>query len=176
MPLERQLLTPISIVIAGGLIGLGLFFGLRTPTAQPSSSAVSASAPIHQPATEAATAAGSAASLELQSTKQEARSALASADHKQVERDALAALERQRKVIVDACFSPALAKKPEPSPIKLRFNYAFGADGKQLGRGVAIDRGNSRSDVTNCILEKLPAISIPAPGSVVTVDVPWTLP
>ena len=162
MPRDRHL-TPAAIVLAGGLIGLGLFYGLRTrpagetprPAAIASSSSPTSAAPTTTPPPGPSETAALRARVVLDVTKE---------------------LDRHRKDVVAACVTPSLAKQPQPPTVRFLFNFVFDESGKQLGRGVNEDRATSRPEVTKCLLEKLQPLTVPPPGERIAVEVQWILP
>jgi hypothetical protein len=131
-----------AIVIAGALIALGLFMGLRTR-----------SAPERLPL-------------------RPVNPALARAN---TERLALAQLEHYRPELVEKCWKPTLAV-PESARARMKLDVTFGPDGAQLARGLLEERGASRSDVTACVQETLPALRISPQGLSVRVELPLALP
>jgi hypothetical protein len=131
-----------AIVIAGALIALGLFLGLRTR-----------SAPERLPL-------------------RPANPALARAN---TERLALAQLERYRPELVEKCWKPTLAV-PESARARMKLDVTFGPDGAQLARGLLEERGASRSVITACVQETLPALRISPQGLSVRVELPLALP
>jgi hypothetical protein len=165
---------PVAIIAAGALIGLGLFFGLRSQTAGPALPADAAS-----PTTSPVTAPASAL-LPLPTPPEPPRPGPATAaavDTKAVAASLKLALDQHKKMIVEQCLNPSLAKKAEPKTVKLSFNFSLDASGKQVARGVSEDRATSRPEVTQCIQEKLPGLSVAPPGASVFVDgIEWVLP
>lgn len=159
---------PIStaIVVAGGLIGLGLFFGLRERGRDVGPSP--AATPIETQRAER----GERRPPERSPT--EPRSAGRGADR--VAQDVGAALDAQRAALVEKCWKPYEAASPPPKPPRWLFNFSIGADGTQLARGVAEQRGTGNPAITRCILDTLAPVTIPPPGAAVTVDVPFGLP
>jgi hypothetical protein len=77
---------------------------------------------------------------------------------------------------VDRCWKPSLAKSRDPPSVRYVFNITFDAEGRQLARGLAEDRAAARPDVTTCLGAELTPLAIPAPGAVVQVEVPFSLP
>ncbi|MBL9021246.1 MAG: hypothetical protein JNL21_03555 [Myxococcales bacterium] len=84
--------------------------------------------------------------------------------------DARKELEKQRAALVKACFEPG-AKK-----VKITLNFTFGADGKQITRGVTEDRETGRDGAGRCVSDKLDPIAVPPPGANTYVEIPWELP
>ena len=132
-----------AIVIAGALIALGLFLGLRTR-----------SAPERLPF-------------------RAVNPAMARAN---TERLALAQLERYRPELVEKCWKRTIAAVSEPARARMKLDVTFGPDGAQLARGLLEERGASRSDVTACVQETLPALRISPQGLSVRVELPLALP
>lgn len=176
MASQSVISTPVAIVAAGALIGLGLFFGLRArpdaagapPTSLPAMSlpapVVLGPGPVAAPSITTPTVSQPAPPTSV-------------VDTKTVAAGLKAALDQHKKMIVDECVTPALAKKPTPAKVNLTFNFSLDANGKQLARGISEDRETSRPEVTQCVQTKLPALSIAAPGSNVFVDnILWVLP
>lgn len=175
--IDRSLLTPIAVVIGGGLIGLGLYFGLQRRESVPVPTSATAGASLDAPSASSPPALGVASSAAETATAAPSSAASASrTSSEQQVRETSAALEKHRKLIDDECVKPALAKQPQPATVKLTFQYVFDASGKQIARGVGEDRATSRPDVTQCVLAKLPQISITAPGEQARVELVWTLP
>jgi len=173
--------TPIAIIAAGALIGAGLFFGLRSRTSASAPETAAVPTTASSPAAEAR-ARDAAPALETSVDTSTGIVATAgskpgTADVKAATTASRLALEKHRKTMVDQCLAPALAKQPEPAKVNLSFSFSFDAAGAQTARGISEDRATSRPDVTQCIQQKLPAITIPAPGGAVFIEaVVWTLP
>jgi hypothetical protein len=175
-PRPSLISTPIAIVAAGALIGLGLFLGLRS---QPEATVVAGASTGAAPTSANAPlplGPGPAPTLTAGPT-QPAAAAPSAVDRKAVAAQLKAALDQHKKMIVEQCVAPSMAKKPTPDHVNLTFNFSVDASGKQSARGVSEDRETSRSDVTQCVQAKLPALSIPPPGAIVFVeDILWKLP
>lgn len=144
--------TSTAILLAGALIGLGLFLGLRSlaprePVAAPEPSAAGAPPP-----------AGPA--FDLATSQQHAANALA----------------YHVEALRQACYLPAVVGETPPPPVVLEFNYTFDAEGQQIARGSLEKRGASRPAVTECVLAKLPPLRIPRPGQTVTASPTLTFP
>lgn len=179
--------TPTAILIAGAMIAVGLFFGLRRPepAVMPNNTAGSGAVETARPGTTSSNAqqsrvtAGAATQDQRPQRGAEGapgeppRSAQTAGENLAL---ATAALEKHRAMMVAKCVSPAMAKQPTPPQVKLTFNLTFDAQGKQLMRGIAEDRATSRAEVTQCVTDQLPALEIPPTGANVYVEVPWTLP
>jgi hypothetical protein len=141
--------VPVAIVVAGALIGGGLFFGLRASRPEIPTTATSQSPPP-PPAP------------------------VASRD--KVLADVNAALEEQRARVVADCWQPAVKVKPEPPTMQVVYTYTFTAQGMQMARGIGVDRATSRPDVVTCLSTAVHPLTIPPPGAPVTVDVTFRLP
>ena len=136
-----------AIVIAGALIGVGLYFGLRsrdgaTPPASSKPAATSSAAPAHV----------------------------------STERFAAAALEYHRPELVKRCWDPHPPVPGAPSQAKMTIDLTFGPDGSQVARGFREERGATRPEVTACVQRTLPPLRVPPPGGSVRVELPLTLP
>lgn len=178
-PQAPAISTPVAIIVAGALIGVGLFFGLR---GRPEAASAPASAPATSTGSVAlgpgpiATALENAPPVPGGPVTAPATPA-STVDMKTVNAQLKTALDQHKKKMVDDCLAPSLAKKPTPASVNLTFNVSFDATGKQVGRGISEDRETSRPDVTQCVQTKLPALSIPAPGASVYVEsIVWVLP
>ncbi len=144
--------VPAAIVVAGGLIAGGVYFGLRSSRpALPS-----------PPASEAALQSPPTPPVEV--------------SRAQVLADATAALEAQRTRVVADCWQPAAKAQGEPATMQLVYTFTFNAQGQQLARGVSVDRATGRPDVATCLSTAVHPLTIPAPGAPVSVDVPFRLP
>lgn len=165
-------MLPASVLGAGAFVGIGLYLGLRAapvPTVVSSAGSTPAVAVSSPPKP-------SVDPLNIRARQPDAAPAVSVIAPAERAKAALASLDAQRKRIVEKCVTPALAKQPEPKTVKLTFNVTFGADGKEIGRGVAEDRATSRADVTACVQQSLAPLSIPASDSSFTTDLTWELP
>lgn len=152
---------PAAIVIAGALVGAGLFFGLRAraPEAVPAPP-ISSTPPA--PVTPGAAP--------------QPTPAPAQADEKKVARDAIAALEAQRATLAQACWEPSARAKPSPAYIDYVVDVTFDATGNQITRAFSEERRTARADVTACISAKIAPLKVPPPGANVRVEIPFRLP
>jgi len=166
MAKEPWISNQTAILLGSVVIALGLFLGLRSRDAAPP--------PLPPPATQPPAAQTTAA--QTTAPPPAAPPAAPSIDRSEIVKQAAAALGSERKKLGEKCFAPSLAKQPEPKTVKLNFNFTFDASGKQIARGVSEVREFARPDVTSCVLDALPAISVPAPGQTVFVEVPFELP
>ncbi len=166
--------TQTSILIAGALVGAGLFFGLRSSQPAPVQPPPAVPPPV---ATSPAPPGSVSPTPAPQPTSEAAAPAPSSSAKPEVVRaDAKKALDAQRATLVKACFEPSLAKKKDPPKMKLGLNFTFDAQGKQITRGISEDRETARADVLACLSEKLEPITVPPPGANTYVEIPWELP
>lgn len=91
-------------------------------------------------------------------------------------KSARAAVEAQKKKLVEACWEPAGATAKGSEAVTYTINFTFGPDGKQVARGIAEPRGASRPRLVNCMQLALPPVTIPPPGEAIALEVPFTLP
>jgi hypothetical protein len=183
---DTFLTTPRAVLIAGALIGLGLFFGMRDRRPEPAAGSSTsipaapitpvgpgAAAPgvadpsrpgepagvVPPPATTPAPGAGNSPMLGAAAAKQVS-----------------AAIEQHRKTLLKECWEPSVKKSPKPEAVKLVFNFTFDEQGKQIIRGIHETRDANRPDVTSCVTDKLPPLQIAPPGKNTYIEVPFTLP
>lgn len=146
--------TSTAIVLAGALIGLGLYLGIRRdPLERPAPPAAEARVlPVVPPPTAPAP------------------------DPGRVRRHAEAALAYHRPGLRQACYLPAVAGEAPLPNIAFEFTFTFGPDGVQVMRGVVEMRDASRPAVTACVTAELPPLRIPPPGEIVQVVLPLSFP
>ena len=165
---------PVAVVIAGLLVGVGLFFGLRDRPA--SVAPIASTAPTSPSAASTATTQTPATSTASPPAADASATAAASAPAAARRAAAVASLESQRKSIVEQCVKPVQAKSPSLTSVKLTFNVVFAPDGTQIGRGVSEHRRASNPEITACVQQKLkPLVTTPSNESLAT-DIEWTLP
>jgi len=158
--MESKHLTPISILVGSGIIAAGLFFGLR---ARPS-------------ATVTATATLDRGSATPAPTPPPAPSSDPSIVKKAVA-DIAAAIQAEKvKTFVPKCWTPLVAKQPQPATSRLVISTSFNAEGKEVIRGVSEERGKSRADVAGCVRDLPIGLTIPAPGVIVNAEIPVEFP
>ncbi len=163
MAKEPRISTQTAILLGSVIIALGLYLGLhRTPAPPPPPAA-----PVVVDAPGAPAAAPE---------PERPAPAAAPADRSQVQRQVEATLAQHKKMLIDRCLAPSLAKKPEPRTVKYSLNYTFDTSGKQIARGMTDNRENGRPDVTQCVLENLPMIEVSPPGQSTPLDVTLELP
>jgi len=155
MAVDKQLYTPISILLGGALIGVGLFLGLRE----------------RAPARPEPQGASSRAASEPRESSPPPSSPVI--DRAAVQRAVERALEAQRAAVVERCIPPA-ARGGGPS--RLHINITFDKDGNQIARGIIPERGDPRLDLSACATDALPSLTIPPQGAPIALDLVWTLP
>ncbi|MBX3126016.1 MAG: hypothetical protein KF718_04840 [Polyangiaceae bacterium] len=157
---DSRLTLPISIVLAGALIGAGLYFGLRQRAAAPT-------APVGF-----GPAASSAAPVLLLPDAPPARSSLQSAIAAQVG----AQLEKDRARIVQRCWRPSVAAAQQPSTVTLPLRFAFNADGTQHHHGVGQPSSPLRQDVADCVRAMKLTYRVEPPGDLAGAQIELMLP
>ena len=153
-------MLPLSIVCAGALIGAGLYLGLRRAPA-PSSPPVATSAYAPEPPE-----AGAPVVLAPPTAALRAK----------VAADVLAALDQDRARLVRTCWEPSFKKDPKPARLTLALRFEFNPKGARVVSGVAEADAPSRADVSECLRAQDLVPSVPAPGTIVAVEVRWSLP
>ena len=156
--MDRSLLTPAAIVVAGAMIAGAVYLGLRGREGQPPAAADAAAVPSSSALSPSSSTAPSTSS----------REAVAAA--------ASSALANLRSDLARACWKPAVTTEAGPLIVRYVFHFTFDADGQQIARGISEDRTAARPEVTQCVLQRLPVIRVPPPGTVTMVDVAFELP
>ena len=154
----KALTTPVAIVAAGALIGLGLYLGR-------------ARAPAGDGVVEHASSAAAQVN-----PRPVGPPTFTTVPQSQVAAEAARALEAQRAALVERCWNPLARSRPTAKPYRCVFTFTFDAGGEQLARGVAEDRANERSELGGCVSSALTSLKIPPPGANTSVEVPFTLP
>jgi hypothetical protein len=144
---------PAAILVAGVLIGAGLYLGLRHG-ASSSSSPPPGPAPVTP-----VVPPRSPGELQVRVTEQVRQ-----------------ALEQKRSTFVERCWSPSAQKSPEPASARYSFNITVDAQGKEIARGISEDRAAFRADVGQCLRGLGDKVAVSPPGATVQVTVPLTLP
>jgi hypothetical protein len=174
---QESLYLPAAIVIGCGLIGAGLYFGLRSSGA-PQGPSTQQPPPVVLTSPPADTG-GAMAAPPAPTQPSVAMGTGATADvRRRVEQAATAAIEAEKKSkFIPQCWEPAIKKNPDPPRSKHFFSLSFDAEGRENVRGVNDIRGESRGDVSVC-LQSLPmGIRItPPPGVPIAVQVPIEFP
>ncbi|MDC0666387.1 hypothetical protein [Nannocystis radixulma] len=150
--------TPTAILLAGVLIALALFFGLRATNTPATPSAAPAAAPAADPSPPPAPPAPPPVDLAV--SRQHATNALA----------------YHRGTLRQDCYLPVVASEAVPPALDIEFTFTFDPAGVQAMRGVVETSAESRPTVTQCVLDKLPPLRIPAPGQVVSAVVVLSFP
>lgn len=170
---KNALLLPGAIVVSGALIGAGLFLGLRGAS---SGTAPPASPPSAEPVTPAGSAAiPGAADAPVPPSAAPAGPVSAELQGK-VRKQALEALEKHRAQIVKECWDPSFAKDPTPPKARFPLRFLFDSKGKAVVSGAGEPLEASRADVSQCIREMKLPISVPPPGTDISVQLELTLP
>ncbi len=158
--------TPAAILLGSVIIATAIY--LRDP-AQPSPAPASALAP--------ATSVPAAAHQAAPTTPAPAATPQPPAVSNDVVRQQVSqAIEKHRALLVERCWKPSVQKQPEPAQAEFVFNFGFDAAGTAVTRGIVESRANQRPGVAACVSQQLPAISLPALGQPVYVEVPFKLP
>lgn len=142
------LTTPIAIVLAGGLVGVGAYLGLRSraeptaPTEAPQATATDVAPP------------GASTAPAPESPEAEASRRASVAAKLQQELDA------RHPTFRATCWEAAAKDLPEPRSYRATFVFTFDADGRQVSRGVEEDRSSSRVTLANCLNGLMPAFEL----------------
>jgi hypothetical protein len=148
--MERTKQLGLAIVMAGMLVGAGLFgglyFGLRAMRSGDPAPPPAATPPPPPPPSPV------------------------NRDH--AYDNALQALERSRPAMLAACVRDGTPK------MVIEFALAFNRDGKEVARGISDDHNVPASTaVADCIRDRFPiALSIPPPGLSLSFNLPLSLP
>jgi hypothetical protein len=150
-----------AIIVAGALIGAGLYFGLRaSPPVTVISSAPAGSAP--PPASVApATTPPPGIAPEIQ---------------QRVARESAAQLEALRRQLAERCWAPSVAASVEPASATFRVRLLFDAAGTRTQQGVSDASDPRRADVAACLRAQPMTVSVTAPGAIAGVDLALELP
>ncbi|MBL9100609.1 MAG: hypothetical protein JNL82_06615 [Myxococcales bacterium] len=159
--MSMQAALPISVVLAGGLVAAALV--LTRPPAPPATTA-QAAAPAAEPPTPPPSVAPPVVPQETPEVRARGQD------------NAARALEAYRARFVEQCWAPAAARQPEPRRLPLTFNLSFSPDGALTGLGISEDRQVQRPEVGTCLRGIEVELKIPAPGVMLMVEVPFTLP
>lgn len=152
---------PIAIVVGCGLIGLGLYFGLR---ARPQV--------VTPPMTPTTIAPGSP-NVVAPSTA--TPPAVPVVDARAFETELARALDEARATFRDKCWTPLVAKTPGPASSTYVFDIEVDAQGNQMARGIQTGEG-AREDVANCMRLLIVPIKVPPTGRRMSARVPMKLP
>ncbi len=173
--MARDLTIPASILIGCSLIGVGLYFGLRSQAPSPQTNAPapsSSSVPEPRkadpaPNTEPPPQQGSPAPAPT--ANQEAA--------KKAEAEAVKAIAKLKADWTKNCWEPALKTKAEPKTSKYRVNLAISPEGKLIGIGWnELRDAPSRPDVAQCLRQERFTLDLTPPGSALSLDIPVEFP
>lgn len=166
------------------MIGLGLYFGLRSNQAPPiqNQGKTGSQDDLHELLDEPssnAQARGSAPKADPESPLGTgSRLGKPSAELKaKVSDQAQKALEKERDTFVKQCWEPLTKSASEPSKAKFLFNMTFdGTTGREIGRGISETREYPRSDVAQCLRALPMGIAIEPPQMNVNVELFFSFP
>lgn len=164
----RRAALPAAIVVAGALIGIGLAIGLRGSRPPTSGTRVEWAAPPEASSPAAATTPSSAAPSSRPGPDEHTR--------ERVRELVAAELAAREDELRRTCWAPSAARVAEPESTTFRLRVAFDPAGRQVAFGVADPDDPARRDVAACLREAMPALSVPAPGVRVPVEVVLVLP
>jgi len=160
MAIEKYVSTQSAVLLAGAMIALGLYFGLRDRAPAPASIAPSAVGSVKSDV------------LPSETQRRPEPTPPAKADRTAVKAAAVKDIDRHRPAVIEKCL------KALPPSEKLGFdvNVTFDALGKQLVRSIREGRDNAQRGSGECVTRAVPNLEVPAPGETVVVDFSWTLP
>lgn len=167
-----NLVIPLSIVIASVIVATGLYLGLQRPPAPAAALPPAASqptpptAPITAPTTSPTTSPPARPVPPPLTPEVQAR-AIANAS---------AALEVMRPELRRRCWTPSVARRPEPARLPLTFTMSFTPQGQLVVLAISDDPKIVRNDVSTCLRSIAIPIKIPAPGHALQLEVPFVLP
>lgn len=150
--------VPTAILLGSGLIAVSIFFGLRSMAPVPPTIASEPPVAVAAPEPTPVVAAPPVASPG------------------QVQQQASEALAYQRTRLRDVCYRPAVQTAGAALPAAWTFNVTFDAQGNQLVRGMEEQSGTSTPALTQCIGDTLQALSVPAPGRTIMVEIELRFP
>jgi hypothetical protein len=182
MALGKDQTLPLSILGAGALVGIGLFFGLRRdppPAVVPVGGAPSS--PMVTSPAERGDVATPGRPAEPQPAAPLARVdpglGVAVPGSKAADEAAEKAVAAyKKKVLLPKCWEPATAKQPTPAKAKYKLSLAFDGAGKEIGRGLSEDRSAARPDVADCIRALPMALELPGGVGPANTTVEFELP
>ena len=167
-----------AIVVAGGLVGIGLWAGLRDrsmPVA-PGTSLPSTGLPTNPSGSdvEASTSADSDGT-HRSDTGRVASPSVPKGKSEVAAKEALASLKKRE--LGPKCWVPRVAAQPEPAESQYSIALSFDAAGIEVGRGISELRGRpSRADVARCLREQPLSLRIPPPGQPLSMTLPLAFP
>jgi hypothetical protein len=159
--IDTKLILAAAIVIGGGFIGLGLYFGLRRESPPAAPPASTSGAPVTSSFPSGATSAG----LDAPPPKTDARAA------------AHLALEKLKPTFTQKCWTPAIQQTSEPGTSTYTMQVSFDESGREVGRGISELRDQpSRSDVAQCLRQLPLSLKIPATGAAFSTELKLSFP
>jgi hypothetical protein len=156
--------TPVAIVAGAGLIAVAVFFGLRSRpvvVAPPSSTGGSApAAGLDAPAGSSSPVLSAPPPPTNTGTTRAAATlqGMAPPSAVNVDADVLAALEKQRPILLTSCWKGA-----KGSTASYIVDASFDEQGRQVARGLTGEAG-APGDLMQCLSLRSPPLSIPAKG------------
>lgn len=172
---QRSLLVPASIVLAGTLVGAGLFFGLYLGRAPPLP-ASSASSPTISPRVVIAPLATVTEDPSSAAALRTPPPGVSVALQARVDKEAAEGLAALHAELVSRCWAPSVAKDPKPERLTVRVRFLFDASGAAIRHGVADAEPPSRKDVTGCLRDAKLDVRVEPPGVVVGTELALALP
>jgi hypothetical protein len=152
MASDSRLSTPIAILAGSVIIAAAILIGLRRAP----------EAPLPQPAAPSSAPAPPPAKPQV--------------DREAVAKEVDAALSRVRKALADKCVPKGVTPTSDAPLFKCVFDFTFDAEGRQIVRGILVDRATMRPEMTPCVTENLPPLSITPRGQSVRIEAPFALP
>lgn len=169
---SHPLLVPSSIVIAGALVGAGVFFGLRdrpapAPAQEPTtlSAAGITVAPLATGGATAGATAGAAAGAAPTEPVRTPPPGVTPELQARVDRQTAEAFAREKARLVRECWEPSVKANPQPASLTLRVRVLFEGGGTATDVAVAPPDAESRRDVAECIRKAPPAIRVEPGGT-----------
>lgn len=153
-------------MLAGGLIGAGLYFGLAREPAPPPPQP-SATPAIHLASPSPTVPDRAPPPVATPRPDGEVAAVTAAAEK------ALAALKPR---LVQTCWAPAVAKTPEPSKARWTWDVTFDTRGVEVARGISDVRGLERADVAECLRQQPLDLRVPPPSKTTRVSLEFELP
>ncbi len=169
----KPLLLPASIVIAGGLVGAGLFLGLRDRSPDPGRPALTGVtlAPLAPALTVATSTAASATEPARTPPPGVSPEMQARLDER-----AAAAVARERPRLAKECWEPSVRKNPAPATLAVPLRFLFDPSGKQIDFAVAEARDPNRRDVIECVQKAGLVVSAEPSGQMMATQLSLSFP
>jgi hypothetical protein len=165
-------------VIIGGMVGTGVYLGLRekAPVAAPS-----VPAPVPVPLPDSGPFASPSTPTTMTSSTAAAPPGADAGTVADAGANAAAEVKRQleplRATVGRECFTAAITKGKTLATAAWTLNITFGPDGTQLMRGIADDPDHrAPAELTACVQRTLPPLTIPPTGARAYVEVPFSAP